>query len=199
MRESCYLCRAMKIYKFRVLVDHEVDAFRDIELRDNQTFEDLHHAIIKAFDFFGDQMSSFYVSNAEWERGEEIVLMDMGFEGPMAPPVMRTTTLGSRANSEQTKFLYVYDFLRMWIFYIELIEVNDAADTDEEFPRVVLTFGNAPAESSKELADDLALLDPFLFDDPSLNPAPAKTEKSDESLDDEIGNMFDSLEDYDGF
>ena len=176
----------MKVYKFRVLVDHEEDVFRDIVIREDQTFEDLHHAIIKAFGFFGDQMASFYVSNEAWEKGEEIVLMDMGFDGPGAPPVMRTTKIGGTATAGEGKFLYVYDFLRMWIFYVEVHGAEDAVE-GANYPLIDLSFGDAPAEDSKEIPDDLGLVDPIL------------AMEEEEELEDEIGDMFDSLEDYDEF
>jgi hypothetical protein len=50
------------------------------------------------------------------------------------------------------KILYVYDFMRMWIFYIELIEVKkDKPSTI--YPRVALAFGDAPSQDSKEFQD----------------------------------------------
>ncbi|MFY8077817.1 MAG: IS1096 element passenger TnpR family protein, partial [Flavobacteriales bacterium] len=50
------------------------------------------------------------------------------------------------------KILYVYDFMRMWIFYIELMEVKkDKPSTI--YPRVALAFGDAPSQDSKEFQD----------------------------------------------
>lgn len=180
----------MKTFKLRVLVDIEEDVFRDIELRADHTFENLHHAIIKAFDFFGDQMASFYASDENWEKGEEIVLMDMGFEGPSAPPVMSKTTLESKILVPDQKYLYVYDFLRMWIFYIECIEMGELVEGDS-YPAVRMAFGNAPTEYSKKIPDDLGLVDPFAAGGDAL--------WEEENLEDEIGGMFESLEDYDEF
>ena len=69
----------MIAYKFRVVIDIEEDVFRDVVILENQNFEELHHAIVHAFGFEGDQMASFYMSDEQWEKGEEIGLIDMSF------------------------------------------------------------------------------------------------------------------------
>lgn len=176
----------MEVYKFRVLIDTEDDVFRDIEIRSDQTFEDLHHAIIKAYGFFGDQMTSFYVSNDNWDKGQEIVLLDMGFDEKNAPPQMSTTIVSDMISEVDQKLIYVYDFLRMWIFYIELINLNKSPELVVNYPRTVLEYGTAPKESSKEIPDiGVSLSDPLAdFGDDGMD-------------DDEMGDMFDSLEDHD--
>ena len=77
----------MRIYRLRVLVDHPSEAFRDIEIRSEQSFLDLHTAIKQAFGFTGSEMASFYVSDEEWGKGPEIPLADLGFsdDGEPAP------------------------------------------------------------------------------------------------------------------
>ncbi len=69
----------MKEYKFRVLIDtlEEENAFRDIVIDSSFTFDKLHEGINNAFDFNGDQVASFYLSNEDWDKGQEIGLMDM--------------------------------------------------------------------------------------------------------------------------
>ena len=67
------------IYRFRIILDHdsEGDIFRDIEIRETDTLEDLHNSITQAFGFEGSEMASFYLSDDEWNQGEEISLFDM--------------------------------------------------------------------------------------------------------------------------
>ena len=45
----------------------------------DDNFESFFNAIIRAYDFQGDQMASFYISNENWDKGEEISLMDVNF------------------------------------------------------------------------------------------------------------------------
>jgi hypothetical protein len=137
------------IFKFRVIMDTEEDVFRDIEIETTAMFEELHRAILDAFDFEEGEMASFYMSNENWEKGLEIPLMDMR-EGEGAATSMNNTTLAEMVSKPADKVLYVYDFLRMWIFYIELIEVKK--DTPSTiYPRVALVYGDAPAQDSKEM------------------------------------------------
>lgn len=178
----------MKTYTFRVIIDTEEDIFRDIVILENQDFEELHQAIIKAFEFKGDQMASFYMSNEEWEKGEEISLMDMSLEDDKGPVKMKDILIGSRINNSHHKILYVYDFLMMWIFYIELVK-EGTQEPDKSYPFISLIFSDPPDESSKEITD--------LFNIPMKD----STEKDiNEIFDDNEENgisEFDNLEDYD--
>jgi len=67
------------IYRFRVILDNDTedDVFRDIEIRKTDSLEDLHNTITQSFGFDGTEMASFYVSDDEWNQGEEISLFDM--------------------------------------------------------------------------------------------------------------------------
>ncbi len=179
----------MNICKFRVLIDScsEKDIFRDIEITENQTFEDLHKQILDAFGFRGDEMASFYVSNNDWVKGKEITLMDMGFDPNNRVELMGESLVGIHLEEKSQKFIYVYDFLKMWCFYIELIGKTKAG-TGVTYPRTSMAFGEAPDENSKEpdfSADLLPLAGDLSFDNSGMG------------LDEEIGDMFDNLGDYD--
>jgi len=110
----------VNIFKFRVIVDTEQDVFRDIEIETDATFEDFHRAILDGFDFEEGEMASFYMSTEAWEKGLEIPLMEVGDVGLS----MKSTKLSDMVNKPSDKVLYVYDFMRMWIFYVELVEVK---------------------------------------------------------------------------
>jgi len=131
-------------------MDTEHDVFRDIEIETTATFEELHRALLDAFDFEEGEMASFYMSNETWEKGLEIPLMDMRIGEGASANSMSNTTLGEMVTNPADKVLYVFDFLRMWIFYIELIEVKkDMPSTI--YPRVALVYGDAPSQDSKEM------------------------------------------------
>ncbi len=40
------------IYRFRVILDTKDDVFRDVEINESSTLEELHNSIIKSFGFF---------------------------------------------------------------------------------------------------------------------------------------------------
>jgi hypothetical protein len=131
-------------------MDTEEDVFRDIEIETTATFEELHRSVLDAFDFEEGEMASFYMSNENWEKGLEIPLMDMKQAEGASGVSMSNTQLSDMVSKPSDKVLYVYDFLRMWIFYIELIEIKK--DTPSTiYPRVALVYGDAPAQDSKEM------------------------------------------------
>jgi hypothetical protein len=137
----------VNIYKFRVIIDTEQDVFRDIEIETDTTFEKLHEAILDAFDFELGEMASFYMSDEQWEKGLEIPLMEMAGDAALS---MKSTKLSDMVSKPSEKILYVYDFMRMWIFYVELMEVKkDLPSTI--YPRVALVYGDAPSQDSKEM------------------------------------------------
>lgn len=133
-------------YKFRVIVDTEEDVFRDIEMTTHSTFSELHRSILEHFNFEDGEMASFYLSNEEWEKGLEIPLMDMG-DGVVS---MDNAVLHEMLHQVGDKVLYVYDFLRMWIFYVELVEIGET-DSEKSYPHLALSFGDAPDQDSKEM------------------------------------------------
>lgn len=140
----------MSAYKFRVLLDNENNAeiFRDIVLDQSESFETFYKAIMDAFDFTNEQMASFYVSNEEWDKGEEISLVDVNFD-PDADPVglMSQLHLEDRVRESDQKFILVHDFMSMWIFLIELQGFVDETVTQ---PYVTLSVGKAPNEDSRQ-------------------------------------------------
>lgn len=141
----------VNLFKFRVIMDTEQDVFRDIEIETESNFDSLHKALLDAFDFEQGEMASFYLSDEEWSKGLEISLMEMGGVDDDSLS-MSTTILSDMIMKPGDKILYVYDFMRMWIFYIELMEVKkDKPSTI--YPRVALVFGDAPSQDSKEFED----------------------------------------------
>lgn len=141
----------MRVFHIRILLDSSEDIFRDIEIEESASFFELHESLIEAFGFSGLEMASFYKSNEYWDKGEEIVLMDT-MKDPDQPSVraMSEIPLHEMFRAPEDKMLYLYDFMRMWIFYVELIEIVDRKP-DVTYPQVVLWVGNAPAEDSKSV------------------------------------------------
>lgn len=183
----------VNIFKFRVIVDTEEDVFRDIEIETDATFEDLHRSILDSFDFEEGEMASFYMSNEQWEKGLEIPLMDMGEKAELS---MKGTKLSEMVTQPADKILYVYDFMRMWIFYVELIEIKkDKPSTI--YPRVALAFGDAPAQDSKELDLFGEEFDQEEFDEFHGNAS----EDGEDENEDEFGfgdNDYFDANDFDG-
>lgn len=143
---------AEKIFRFRVLLDQEEEVFRDIQIEADETFDSFNQVILKSFGFSGMEMASFYMSNEEWDKGEEITQMDMGAPDGRPIKTMTDTNLSDMLTAEGQKMLYLYDFMRMWIFFIELSKIEEPEE-QKEYPAVALAVGEAPDETDKSPVD----------------------------------------------
>ncbi len=160
------------IYRFRIILDTEEDVFRDIEIEQDATLEQFHNVITQSFGFDGTEMASFYISDDQWTQGEEISLFDMS-EGNQPVRLMNETTLIDVVNEASPKLIYIYDFLSMWTFLVELAEISEY-ENGMEYPNVMFIHGQIP------------------------DHAPEKEFKSDESMDFDEGNEdFMDLDEYD--
>lgn len=138
--------------KFRVLLDSKDknEVFRDILISDKENFEDFYSAIKASFDFQQDQMASFYMSNDNWDKGHEISLFDMAMgetSDEIMPGVMKSSILKDFIQDSDQRMVLVHDFINIWIFLIELIEITD---TEPEGILLALAVGDSPDENSKE-------------------------------------------------
>ena len=152
-----------------MVLDVVEDVFRDIEIDAQAPLLHLHAATLDAFGWEGGEMASFYRSNEQWDRGEEIPLMampdafeveddEMDFEEldlsapkeKSASASMESARVGSLFKEVNDRAVYVYDFLRMWCFYVELIAVLEP-EVGATYPRLTEEFGEAPAPESREV------------------------------------------------
>jgi len=155
------------IYRFRVILDNDTedDIFRDIEIRETDSLEDLHNTITQSFGFDGLEMASFYISNDEWDQGEEISMFDVS-EGNSAVRLMSETILNDVVHESQTKLIYVYDFMSMWTFLVELAEIVEEAE-GADYPNLMFVHGQIPDTAPEKMfeAEDFDDLDSEFDDD----------------------------------
>ena len=183
----------MSIYKFRVLIEGEDTIFRDVEIEGEQNFEILHQIILKAFGFDNSQMASFYVSDDDWNKGQEIALFDMSIQENEGEEVltMGSTTINSIIDKVGQHLIYIYDFLNMWNFFIELIEVKEK-ETEKQYPVITHTEGKAPQQASR----NNLITDEDIAND--LLKANGLEEEADieGNFNDDIFEGFDDFDDY---
>ncbi len=141
------------IYTFRVLIDtaEEEDVFRDIAIAADAPFEQLHLAIQDAFGFDNSQMASFYLADEYWDRGKEIALMDVS-SGDQPVLAMSETPINQLIGNEQRRALYVFDFLLLWTFFVELVS-EETPNPDFNYPMLMIEVGEAPDQYSKQPED----------------------------------------------
>jgi len=136
----------VEIVKLRVILDVEEDVFRDLEIEMDAPLMHLHLATLDAFNWNdAHEMASFYKSNDAWDKGDEFPLMAMSPELPS----MESAKVRDVLPTQQSRGLYVYDYLRMWCFYLEPIAMSPAEEKTE-YPRLMLEFGETPNPLSRE-------------------------------------------------
>lgn len=138
----------MAVYKFNVTLEDYDDLLRVIEIKSNQTFEDLHKCILQAFGFDDKQLASFYMSDDYWRKGEELSLIEMDEPGPgkKAPPLMGKTKIASFIIDPHQKILYIYDYLNQWTFHLELFQIQVKENPDAVYPLVSRSVGIPPKQ-----------------------------------------------------
>ncbi|CAL2078838.1 IS1096 element passenger TnpR family protein [Tenacibaculum dicentrarchi] len=133
------------MYKVRVILDTKKDVIRTLVVNQAKSLEDLHSDIAKSFGFNGQEMASFYRTDEDWNQGEEIPLFDMSEDGEA--PSMATCVIKETLPNINDKLIYVYDFLQMWTFYVEVVEQSDEVVTDT---KIILTVGEIPDEAPEK-------------------------------------------------
>ncbi|QTD38293.1 hypothetical protein JL193_03050 [Polaribacter batillariae] len=141
------------MYKIRVILDTKEDILRTILVNNTFNLEDLHFTIAQSFGFNGQEMASFYRTDDEWNQGEEIPLFNMAEAGEGIS--MKTCTLVETLPEENQKLIYVYDFLKMWTFYVDVVEIT--SEIKKDLPEIVLSVGEIPDKAPEKefIADKL--------------------------------------------
>ncbi|MEN8789192.1 MAG: hypothetical protein ABF295_06720 [Flavobacteriaceae bacterium] len=160
------------VYKIRIILDAQEDIFRDIEIEADKSLEELHNTITQSFGFIGDEMASFYTCDEQWNQQEEIALFDMEEFGSPAR-LMNATYLNDVMNEQQPKLLYIYDYMSLWTFFVELADIVDKED-GHAYPNILFSFGELPdsppekrfeADPNFEVDDASENYDDYNFDE----------------------------------
>ena len=135
------------IYRLRIILDNDTkeDILRDVEIDKNSNLTDLHELILLSFNFSADQMASFYTVDEDWNQINEISLMNFD----ESTGSMDSVLIANILNNQNTKLLYIYDFMNMWTFYVELIE--EAKEINNIiYPRIILSVGDVPKKAPEK-------------------------------------------------
>ena len=112
-----------EVLKLRIVADTEEDIFADVLFDTSCHLLSLHQFILDLFKLDQLEMASFYLSNDEWDKGEEITLFDMSLEEDEFSPMSMESTSIFQIHEKTNKILYVHDFFNMNIFYVEILDL----------------------------------------------------------------------------
>ncbi|MFW0716896.1 IS1096 element passenger TnpR family protein [Pedobacter sp. N23S346] len=207
----------MAIYKFRITFEDFDDVVREIDIKSNQTFEDLHKAIHKSTGYNAEKSSSFYVSTDNWLKGDEIAYLPNERKKDRVV-LMENSKLSGFIEDPHQKFYYIYNFDRPFDFHVELVKIVLDADPSIEYPFLAKSSGEAPkifeksAVSTDDIENSAVVVGEFDFLN-ELNFVPEDTDEieamgemginekerddDEESEDDEFGDEFSDSDSYD--
>lgn len=191
----------MRSCTFHVSLPGTGRVWRKIEMRADQTLEDLHFAIQEAYGWDADHLYSFFMSGKAWDLSTEYRLPED--HGPWGEPLyveeeeeeieptsgeyeqslralfgggegmtveemeaqlvafleeflaaeaaagsgnVQTTTLAELNLRPKQEFMYLFDYGDGWCFKVRVHAINDNADPQVEYPRLVESVGKAPPQ-----------------------------------------------------
>jgi len=136
----------MALYRFRVTFEDYDDVTREIDVKSNQTFEDLHRAIHQSTGYNPEYSSSFYISNDQWMKGEEITYLPNQRRIDRGVSLMERVKLSSFIDDPHQKFYYTFNFDRPFDFHVELMKIILEDAPGVTYPAVIKSVGEAPKQ-----------------------------------------------------
>ncbi|TKB98814.1 IS1096 element passenger TnpR family protein [Pedobacter cryophilus] len=199
----------MAVYRFRISFEDYDEVIREIDIKSNQTFKDLHEFFHKMIGYDPEKSSSFYVSNDQWIKNEELAYLPNQRKIERGVALMEDSKLSRFIDDPHQKFYYIYNFDKPFEFHVELIKILDNNPTATypslfksvgEAPKIIIPFFGSPDEITGD-EDDLDVLDEMdiaLADDEELEGLNTDTEVAEEE-EEESDEFMDEFSDTDGF
>ena len=153
----------MYYYKFRVFYDTVEDFVRDIEILANDNFESFHNILYTSIGLSGNELASFSICDAKWNKKQEITLVDMFDDQDVEVPeydemddhstqsnipkfVMKDALLKDFITDPHQQIIYEYNFLNPQFFYIELLKTLQV-DPKVTYPRCTNSVKELPKQA----------------------------------------------------
>lgn len=132
------------IFRFLLLSDEVEDFKREIQIDADDTFLDLHNAIIKSVNYKEGEMASFFLCSDNWEKEREITLVEMDTSADEDAYIMGESTLGDFLEDEHQKLMYTFDYMTERSFFMELREIITGKDLEKA--TCTKSIGEAPSQ-----------------------------------------------------
>ncbi len=205
----------MALYRFRITFEDYDDVVREIDVKSNQTFEDLHRAIHQSTGYNCEYSSSFYVSNDQWIKGEEITYLPNQKRIDRGVALMENVKLLKYIDDPHQKFYYTFNFDRPFDFHVELMKIILDETPGVNYPAVIKSTGEAPKQFGNVLTtpvatpegDDFDFLNELAIGEEDADDfaevsetgeldVPAKVADDEEEEEDEFSNEFSDDENF---
>lgn len=145
----------MALYRFKICFEEDEEVVRVIEIRSNQTIEDLHFAILKSIDFDTQHNALLYISDDYWKKHEKYIFLPAA--GMEEVTMFSSTRLSALINDPHQKLLYIYDLSEQWTFMVELIGITIKEDPKRDYPFLARSESKAPKQYKiqRKVGEDL--------------------------------------------
>ena len=178
----------MKQYKIILSSKESEDFEMTIIAHEAILFSELHQGIQSALNYDPLQMASFFMSDDNWNKNEEIALIDMEDKGEAL--LMDELNLSDKITQKGQNFLYLFDFFSERFFFMTIENIEETTET-----RFTIDVkGEVPSQINIDNESiDLLMQD---IDAPSAADAIEDFDENYNDNDDISFENIDDLEDY---
>lgn len=191
----------MAIYRLKVSFAENPEIYRLLDIKPEDNLENLHKSILKSVKFSEGELAAFYVNYKDKKNEIEIPLEEMNDEDDDRP-LMKNIKIKEYIKTVNDKLSYVYDFLNMWVFNVELQKKIEKPTSGTKYPAIIKSVGNAPSQFEDDhnlYLENLSREDLMMLNDMMSSKKSFGSHESD--LDDDdmkiIGDEFSDFEEDD--
>ena len=141
-------------YSITIYLESKEDIIRKVEIDSQNSLLELHKLIVDSFKLHKNELASFYSTNNDLELLEEIPLFS--FEENNKSSNMDDTTIENILDIKSDRLIYIYDYMLMWRFLVELTDnqgeiqkavcIKSVGEIPEEAPEII--FDQSEKEES---------------------------------------------------
>ncbi|MBD3748109.1 MAG: hypothetical protein IE931_01300 [Sphingobacteriales bacterium] len=200
----------MAIYRFRISFEDYDEVIREIDIKSNQTFKDLHFFFLQNVGYDPEKPSSFYVSNDHWIKNEELAYLPNQRKIDNGVALVEDSKLFKFIDDPHQKFYYIYNFEKPLEFHVELIKILDN-NPNLTLPSLFKSIGEAPkivvpvlgsadeiTGDEEDFIDEMDDDEALIADDEELDSLNTDTEGEEEvEEEDEFSDEFSDNEGFD--
>lgn len=143
------------VYQFRILSDENEDFLLDIEVSFDMNLRDMSDFLQEKLGYDRSVISSFFISDAEWEKLQEYTQEDMGIahddleyalcDECDAPLAMVEAKVSDVVKEKFDRLVYVFDPIGERQLYVELLRALKP-ESGVQYPRVIEFKGEVPKQ-----------------------------------------------------
>lgn len=135
------------VFRFRMLSDENDFFIREYEVPCDLNLAQFNDFICDDMRFDSGGITSFFTSNALWEKEREFTRLDMSAPGPEddheVPVPMEKLTLGEIVGHKHDRLIFVFDVFGDRGMFIELVESKKPKE-GAEYPCITLSRADPP-------------------------------------------------------